>query len=184
MALGVVLLAAGCSVAPSETIGVQPSPKVTSTPGQSSLPPTAFEIDEAYGFGVLPDTAAHVACSDNDHKVEISGLVQGAKVVVTLTHLRAGQRLTDPPIGGGFSDQVTMRVTPTGSQPPLTYEAGYENGVYQGAGSLTVDKSGRSGSFGISFGAPVGQSPSQQTSGNQTLFGGNEGNISGSWTCP
>ncbi len=183
LAVGAGVLAVGCSVAPSQAIGVQPSPRATSHPAQDLPTPTSFQIDEAYGYAALPSRAVRVRCSDNNSRVVISGSVQGAHVVVIITNLHPGQDLTDPPIVGGFPDRISMKVTPAGSQPPLTYVGGDQDGTYQGEGTLTVAKSGAGGTINISFGAPVGQSPSQDVSGNQVTFGANEGSVFGTWSC-
>ena len=114
----------------------------------------------------------------------MSGEVQGQHVTLSLSHLRPGQDLYDPPLQGGFSDSVTMTVRGPGAVSPIEYQAGFVNGDYQGVGTLRVGRSGRSGTVSIQFGPPVGQEPSVQTSGNTTTFGANSGSISGSWRCP
>jgi len=125
----------------------------------------------------------HVSCTHSGHTVKVSGSVQGALVNISLTNLRPRQRLSDPPIAGGFSDLVTMTVIESGSRQPLSYLAGNQAGAYQGVGTITVDKTGRGGSIGINFGPPVGQNPSSETSGNATTTGLNDGGVAGSWQC-
>ncbi len=116
--------------------------------------------------------------------MRVSGQVQGKTVVVALTHLQPGQNLYDPPLEGGFSDSVTMTVRASGSLSPTEYEAGFQDGNYEGVGTLKVGRSGRSGTVSIQFGPPVGQEPSVQSSGNTTTFGTNSGSVEGSWSCP
>jgi len=183
LAVGAGVLVVGCSVAPSQAIGVQPSPRATSHPAPDLPAPTSFAISEAYGNAELLPRAVRVRCSDDNSRVEISGSVQGSDVVVVISNLHPGQDLTDPPIVGGFPDRISMKVTPAGSQPPLVYVGGDQDGTYQGEGTLTVAKSGAGGTINISFGAPVGQSPSQDVSGNQVTFGANEGSVFGTWSC-
>lgn len=182
--LGASLLVSGCSLQPSGNIVIRTPPAPTASHLPSPLGVNSFEINATNVFGSLSGGSVHVSCTHSGRTVKVSGSVQGALVNISLTNLRPSQRLSDPPIAGGFSDVVTMTVIETGSPQPLRYLAGLQAGAYQGVGNITVDKTGRGGSIGINFGPPVGQNPSSETSGNATTTGLNDGGVSGSWQCP
>ena len=181
-ASAVVLFLGGCAVGPSGVLQVRPRP--TASPSGPSLAANSFVLGGGNLFGILSGRGASVSCSDGGRDVLVSGEVQGQHVTVSLSHLRPGQNLYDPPLEGGFSDSVTMTVRGPGSAPPIEYQGGFVNGDYQGVGTLKVARSGRSGTVSLQFGPPVGQQPSVQVSGDTTTFGGNSGSISGSWRCP
>lgn len=185
-ALGAAIMVTGCSLVPAPTIGVKVHPRATPPRRYSPFPQgtNSFAINAPNVFGLLSGGSARVSCSQGGHTVEVSGTVQGASVAIKLTNLRPRQNLSDPPVVGGFSDLVTMRVTEVGSPHPLRYLAGSQDGTYQGVGTLTVDKTGRGGTVSISFGPPIGQNPTSQSSGNETTTGLNDGGISGTWRCP
>lgn len=181
-ALAVALLVGGCGLGPSQSLQVRQ--RTSPSPSGSGPAANSFLIQGDNLFGILPARGAQVSCSAGGSTVRVSGRVQGKAVVVALTHLRPGQNLYDPPLEGGFSDSVTMTVRAPGSPSPTEYEAGFQDGNYQGVGTIKVGRSGRSGTVSIQFGPPVGQEPSVQSSGNTTIFGTNSGSVDGSWSCP
>ena len=181
-ALAVALFLGGCGLAPSQTLQVRQRP--SPSPSGRVLAANSFLIQGDNLFGILPARGAQVSCSAGGSTVRVSGRVQGKAVVVALTHLQPGQNLYDPPLEGGFSDSVTMTVLAPGSAFPTEYEAGFQDGNYQGVGTIKVGRSGRTGTVSIQFGPPVGQEPSVQSSGNTTTFGANSGSVDGSWSCP
>jgi hypothetical protein len=181
-ALAVALFLGGCGLGPSGSLQVRQRP--SPSPSGNGLAANSFLIQGENLFGILPARGAQVSCSAGGSTVRVSGQVQGKTVVVALTHLQPGQNLYDPPLEGGFSDSVTMTVRASGSLSPTEYEAGFQDGNYEGVGTLKVGRSGRSGTVSIQFGPPVGQEPSVQSSGNTTTFGTNSGSVEGSWSCP
>ncbi len=177
------LFLGGCAVGPSGVLQVRQRP--SASPSVPALAANSFEVaGGVHLFGILSGSGTTVSCADGGRDVLVSGEVQGQHVTLSLSHLRPGQDLYDPPLQGGFSDSVTMTVRGPGAVSPIEYQAGFVNGDYQGVGTLRVGRSGRSGTVSIQFGPPVGQEPSVQTSGNTTTFGANSGSISGSWRCP
>ena len=181
-ALAVLVSLGGCAVGPSGTLQVRQRP--SPSPGGLVLAANSFLVQGANLFGILPGPRTQVACSAGGRNVQVRGEVQGQQVTISLSHLRPGQDLYDPPLEGGFSDSVTMTVRGLGGGSPIEYAAGFLSGNYQGVGTLKVGRSGRSGTVSIQFGPPVGQEPSVQSSGNTTTFGANSGSVSGSWRCP
>jgi hypothetical protein len=181
-ASAVVLCLGGCAAGPSGVLQVRQRP--TTSPGQPALAPNSFVMAGGNLFGILSARGASVSCPDGGRDVLVSGEVQGQHVTISLSHLRPGQDLYDPPLEGGFSDSVTLTVRGPGNAPPIEYQGGFVNGDYQGVGTLKVARSGRSGAVALQLGPPVGQEPSVQVSGDTTTFGGNAGSISGSWRCP
>ncbi|MGC8472966.1 MAG: hypothetical protein ACP5PW_00965 [Candidatus Dormibacteria bacterium] len=181
-ALAAVLFVGGCGVGPSGSLQVRQRP--TPSPTGDGLAANSFLIQGENLFGVLSARGTKVTCSAGGSSVRVSGEVQGKSVVVALSRLRPGQDLYDPPLEGGFSDSVTMTVSGLGGGSPTEYQAGFQDGNYQGVGTLKVGRSGRSGTVSIQFGPPVGQEPSVQSSGNTTTFGSNSGSVDGSWSCP
>lgn len=181
-ALGVVLCLGGCAATPSPSIQVRPRP--APSPSYSGLAANTFLVQAGNLFGVLPARGAKISCSAGGRGVRVSGEVQGESVVIALSHLQPGQSLLGPPLGEGFSDSVTMTVGAPGSASPAEYEAGFQDGSYQGAGTLRVGRSGRTGTVAIQFGPPVGQEPSAQSSGGTTIFAANSGSVEGRWSCP
>ena len=182
-AWAVALFLGGCAVGPSGVLQVRQRPGAS--PSVPALAVNSFAVaGGVHLFGILSGSGTSVSCADGGRDVLVSGEVQGQHVTLSLSHLRPGQDLYDPPLQGGFSDSVTMTVRGPGTAPPIEYQAGFVNGDYQGVGTLRVGRSGRTGTVSIQFGPPVGQEPSVQTSGNTTTFGANSGSISGSWLCP
>ncbi len=181
---GLVLGVTGCGLTPGGSIQVKLPPRATPTPRPSSLPTDSFLVEATNVFGILPSSSVHVSCQSGGRQVELSGVADGAHFEVTMSHLRPGQRLTDPPLQGGFEDQITMVVTKSGAGSSLRYVAGAAAGTYQGVGTLTVDRSGEGGTISIQFGPPEGENPSSQTSGDVTTTGLNDGQVSGTWRCP
>ncbi len=179
-ALAVLVSLGGCAVGPTGTLQVRQSPSPSR--GGSGLAVNSFLVQGGNLFGILPGHGAEVSCSAGGRNVQVRGEIQGQQVTVSLSHLRPGQDLYDPPLEGGFTDSVTMTVRGTGS--PIEYVAGFLSGNYQGVGTLKVGRGGMSGSVSIQFGPPVGQEPSVQSSGDTTTFGTNSGSVSGSWRCP
>ena len=183
-AMAIIPLIAGCSLAPSGTIVVKTHPSPRPSASQAPLTVNSFDVQASNVFGILAGGSVQVACRDGGHRVAISGSVQQASVMIALSNLRPGQRLSVPPGEGNFADLVTMTVAQRGLARPLRYIAGSEDGSYQGVGTLTVDRSGQGGTVSVEFGPPVGQNPTSQTSGDVTTTGLNDGSLTGRWQCP
>lgn len=184
VAMAIIPLIAGCSLAPSGTIVVKTHPSPRPSASQAPLAVNSFDVQASNVFGILAGGSVQVSCRDGGHRVAISGSVQRASVLIALSNLRPGQRLSVPPVEGNFADLVTMTVTERGLARPLRYIAGSEDGSYQGVGTLTVDRSGQGGTVSVEFGPPIGQNPTSQTSGDVTTFGMNDGSLTGRWQCP
>jgi hypothetical protein len=181
-ALAALLSLSGCALGPSGTLQVREHP--SPSPIIEAQPTNSFVIDGGSVFGILQAPTARVSCTAGGRDVQVTGVVQGQQVTMDLSQLRPRQDLYDPPLKGGFADSVTMTLRRPGAASPVEYAAGFLNGDYQGVGTLVVGRTGRTGAVNLSFGPPLGQEPSVQSSGNSTTFGANSGSVEGRWSCP
>lgn len=166
--LGIGVLVAGCGAfGPSIAVhspGAAPSPNGT-PPG-----PSEFLFTGA-ASGELVAAPGKLACSSRGRSFSISGLLGADQATLTVTGLRPRQTLLFPPTTGTFADAVTLVVSGP-SLPKQSFVAGPSEGVVRGTGSLSVSKSGQTGSLQLDMSSNV-------NAGTQTLGI----SLSGTWDC-
>ena len=180
LAVGVGLLATGCSLAP----GLSPSSPSQRTPGVAARPKSHVTTALTVSIGSLPlvyqlsTKDAIVSCGIGDHSVVVKGSVQGTAVTVRITGVHRHQQLDVPPAVGSLHDSVTVNTAGGDQGQPLTYVVGYTDGAYQGVGTIGVGKVGNSGTVAVTAAAPQGQEPSPSFIGANAMF------LGGTWRCP
>ncbi len=166
--LGVGVLVAGCGVF-GPSIALHP-PGAAPSPNGSAPGPSKFLFSGA-ASGELVAAPGKLLCSSRGRSFSISGLLGADHATLTVTGLRPRQTLLFPPTTGTFADSVTLAVSGP-SLPKQSFVAGPSGGVFQGTGSLSVSKTGQTGSLQLDM-------SSNLNAGTQTLGI----SLSGTWDC-